>query len=128
MATIPGTDMTIELQNNERVAVFKSADGYFASQHPKQASKPCVVITDQRFIACAQQGLLKKRLEEVASWSLSSFTGRLNTSQGAALGSFMHVLTLFTNDGETASIGFKSERDRDSFKQAVVQALARYFS
>lgn len=99
------------------------ANGFFASKHSGSSQQWHIVITDRRFIALAKRGMMKKRLDEVASWPLTSFTERINTSQGSALGSFMYVLTLFPQDGETVSAGFKSSRDCEAFRQEVINAL-----
>ncbi|TFV89804.1 hypothetical protein [Blastococcus sp. CT_GayMR16] len=123
MTTLPGSDLSVDLQAGERVLSSVPADGYFASQHAASAPKPHVVITGRRFIVLTRRGMMKQRLDEVASWPLSSFTERINTSEGSALGSFMHVLTLFANDGETVSTGFTSQRACDEFKHEVVDAL-----
>lgn len=117
--------MSIDLENGERIAASKAADGYFASKHGQPAPEPYVVITNQRFIVYSHRGVMKKRLHEITSWPLSKFTERLNTSQGTALGSFMHVLTLFADDGETVSTGFKSSGDCEQFKEMVVDSLGR---
>lgn len=66
---------------------------------------------------------MKKRIDEDVSWPLDSFTARLNTSEGSALGPFMYFVTLFTHDGETVSAAFKSANDRDSYKELVSEAL-----
>ena len=123
MATLPGTDLTVDLQPGERVLSSVGADGFFASKHSGSSPRWQIVITDRRFIALAKRGMMKKKLDEVASWPLSSFTERLNSSEGSALGSFMYVITLFAADGETVSTGFKSSREAEAFKHEVVNAL-----
>lgn len=123
MAIVPGINIAVELPVGERVSAAVAADGYFASQHANAAPEPYVVITNQRLIVYTQRGVMKKRLEEVASWPLRRFTERINTSEGSALGSFMHVLTLFVDDGETVSTGFKTAQRCEEFKQTVVTAL-----
>lgn len=123
MTNIPGTDYSLDLHPEERVLFTVAADGFFASKHSATAPNWQIVVTDQRFIACAKRGMMKKRLEPAASWPLTSFTQRINTSQGTALGSFMHVLTLFPADGETVSTGFKTSRGCETFKQEIVNAL-----
>lgn len=123
MTTLPGTDFTLDLQAGEQVLCSVPADGFFAGNHSGSSPKWHIVVTDRRFIAYAKRGTIKKRLDEVASWPLTVFTERINTSQGSALGSFMHVVTLFVNDGETVSTGFKGSNDCEAFKQEVVNAL-----
>lgn len=123
MTTLPGTDLSVDLHPGERLLSSVAADGYFASQHVTSAPKPHVVITDRRFIVFTRRGIVKQRLDEVASWPLTGFSGRINTSEGSALGSLMYVLTPFTDDGETVSTGFKSRPACDEFKREVVTAL-----
>lgn len=123
MTTLPGTNLTVDLQAGEKVLSSVPADGFYASNHSGSSAKWHIVITDRRFIAYAKRGAMKKHLDAVASWPLTVFTERINTSQGSALGSFMHVLTLFARDGETISTGFKASRECEAFKQEVVNAL-----
>ena len=113
----------VELDEGERSQASGSADGYFASKHTSLAPKPYFVITDRRLIIFTRAGFTKKHLRAVAAWPLTAFTERLNTSQGSALGSYQHVLTLFTQDGETVSVGFKAANGCETFKAAIVNAL-----
>ena len=123
MTTLPGTDFNVDLQPDENVLASAQADGYFASEHGMSAPKPYVVLTDRRFIVLTRRGLMKQRLDHVASWPLTDFTERLNSSEGTALGSFMHVVTLFTHGGETVSTGFRSREASEAFKTYVANAL-----
>jgi hypothetical protein len=123
MATLPGTDFNIDLPADERVLSSVPAEDFFASKHSAAGSTWRVVITDRRLIAFARRGVIRKRLDEVVSWPLTSFTERIRTSGGSALESYMHVLTLFAHDGETVSTGFKDIRDYHTFKQDLTNAL-----
>lgn len=60
------------------------------------------------------------------AWSnlVATFTERVNSNEGTALGPFVHFLTLFAQDGETVSAAFRTGRERDDFKQLVAQAIA----
>src|SRR5437879_28190 len=90
---------------SEHVLVHVPVDGFFASEHNVLAASH-VVMTNRRYIVFAERGVLRKRYEEAASWGLGDFTPRMNSNQGAALGPFLYLLTLFTQGGETVSAGF----------------------
>jgi hypothetical protein len=66
---------------------------------------------------------MTKRLSEEASWPLTRFTERLNSNQGTALGPFLYFVSLFVDDEETVSTGFRSAQDREEFKSMVAAAL-----
>jgi hypothetical protein len=102
-----------------RVAVA----GFHASNH-NVSDVSEVVLTGERYVGVAVRGTFKKRSEEVVSWPYQSFTSRVNSSEGEALGPFLHFLTLFAEDGETVSAAFRTEQDRDHFKATVVPILA----
>lgn len=83
-----------------------------------------VVLTDRRYLALAQRGMLKKRTELVAAWPHQRFTERINTSEGSALGPYLHLLTLFTTGDETVSAGFRSSSECERFKIAAANAVS----
>lgn len=97
--------------------------GFHASEHNVVGVSE-VVLTADRYVAVATRGAFKKRSEEVASWPLRTFTERINSSEGTALGPFLYFLTLFAEDGETISAAFRTEGERDDFKQAVAHVVA----
>lgn len=113
------------LQPGERVVVNVTVDGFHASEHNLFPSSPRVVITDQRFALFSKRGTLRKRYSEDASWPLSTFTERINSNAGTALGPFMYFLTLFTQGGETVSSAFRSEVQREQFKHMAGEAIGR---
>jgi hypothetical protein len=124
MASLAAEELTDVLRDDERPLACVSADGVHAGDHAFFPSNPHVLITDQRIVFLSRKGMMKKRVEQNVAWSLSSFTSRVNTSEGTALGPFMYFVTLFTSDGETVSAAFKNSRDRDAYKGLVVEALA----
>jgi hypothetical protein len=113
------------LQPGEKVLVNVSVDGFHASEHNLFPSSPRVVITDRRFILFSKRGALRKRYSEDASWPLSTFTERINSNEGTALGPFMYFLTLFTQGGETISSAFRSGDQREQFKFMAGEAVGR---
>lgn len=110
------------LRTGEELLSCTPIDGFFASEHPIAGSAVYVGLTTDRYIVYTAGGVLQKRYEEAASWQLSVFTSRLNSNEGAALGPFLYLLTLFTDRGETVSAGFRSAAARDRFKRAVTDA------
>lgn len=127
--TFSSNGTEIPLHPGEHLLGLVAADGFHASKHGATASTPQVALTDQRFVLIETRGMFwKKRLEEIVSWPLASFTERLNTSEGAALGAGRYVVTLFAKDGETVSTGFRDSRARDAFKELVVEALGPLLS
>ena len=113
------------LQPGESVVVNVSVDGFDASEHNLFPSSPRVVITDHRFVLFSKRGALRKRYSEDASWPLNTFTKRINSNEGTALGPFLYLLTLFTQSGETVSSAFRSEDQRDQFKLMAGEAVGR---
>lgn len=112
------------LRAGEEVTACVAADGVFASGHEFSPASPHVLITNQRICLVSRRGMVKRRFEEDVSWPLTSFTSRINSSEGTALGAFMHVVTLFTQDGESVSAGFKNPSDSEAYKGVAVAALA----
>jgi hypothetical protein len=122
--SIPQAEMSAILRSGETVLTCMEAGGIHASEHDiPYPTKPHVLVTNQRIAFASKRGLMKKRFEEDVSWPLTSFTERLNSSEGAALGPFMYFLSLFARNGETVSVAFKSTRERDEYKQHVMNAL-----
>lgn len=123
MTFIPPGEMSAALRDGERLIACVAADGFHASKHSLYPSNPHVAITGQRIVLFSRKGMMKKRLDEEASWPLAAFTERINSNEGRALGPFLYVLTLFTKEDETVSTGFRSSRDREAFKEMIVAAL-----
>lgn len=118
--------------NNEYAALLESGesliglvptDGFFASETSVFERTPTVGFTNQRYIAFGTQGMLKKRPRIVASWPLSKFTSRVNSSEGDALGTYLNLLTFFMDDGEFVSAGFKREAGRQQLRSLVEEAF-----
>ncbi len=86
-------------------------------------SSPQVAVTNHRLVLLGRRGGRKKPYEIESSWPLTSFQARSNSSEGRALGPFLHVLALFTTDDEILAIGFKRANDRDAFKAVVHEAI-----
>lgn len=115
-------DLAGILEADEQLLVRVSVAGFHASE--QGASGVCeVVLTDRRYLALAQRGMLKKRTELVAAWPHQRFTERINTSEGSALGPYLHLLTLFTTDEATVSAGFRSSSECERFKMAAANAV-----
>jgi hypothetical protein len=113
------------LEPGESLASCLAADGAFASKHDFHASALHVAITSQRLVLLSHRGAFRKRAVIDVSWPLTTFTTRVNSNEGTALGPFMHFLTLFTRDEETVSVAFKSAEARDHYKTIAASALAQ---
>lgn len=103
-------------------AVHVPVQGFHASAHDVYDIRE-VVVTRDRYVAVAQRGLVRRHLEEAASWTLIEFTDRLNRNEGTALGPHLFFVTLFTKSDETVSAAFRNERERDEFAQLVGLAI-----
>ena len=110
------------MQAGEGLIACVVADGFHASKH-SSAFSPHIAVTDRRIILLSRRGVMAKRLNEEASWPLTIFTERLNSNEGKALGPFLYFVSLFTDNDETISTGFRSRQDREEFKQMIVTAL-----
>ncbi len=124
MANPQPEDLGQTLRPDEQFIACIPADGVHAGKRDLHATNPHVLVTNRRIAFLSHRGMLKKRFEEDASWSLQSFSGRVNSNEGTALGPFMHFLTLFTLDEETVSAAFKSAGDRETYKGIVARAIA----
>lgn len=112
------------LEPGEQLAESVPVAAFYASKHNVFGTALQVVITSRRYVVVSQRGTFKKRLEVEASWPLTGFTERINSSEGTALGAFHYLLTLFTPDEETVSAAFRSERERDAFKMTAGRSVA----
>jgi hypothetical protein len=121
--SLPPSELTGLLSSGESLIACVAVDGFHASRHSRQALNPHVAVTDQRIILFSRRGMMTKRLSEEASWPLTRFTERLNSNEGKALGPFLFFVSLFVDDEETVSTGFRSRQDREEFKKVVVSAL-----
>ena len=93
------------LRPGEQLYFCVRIDGFFAGEHAVFGESH-VGMSNQRYIVFAKRGMMKKRYEEAASWPLSDFTSRLNSSEGSALGPFLYLLTIFTHSEEMVAAGF----------------------
>jgi len=107
---------------DEQVLARVPVPGFYASKQNASGVSE-VVLTNRRYLAIAQRGMLKKRAELAAAWPYQRFTERINTSEGSALGPYLHLLTLFTTDDETVSAGFRNSGECESFKMTAAQAV-----
>lgn len=121
--SLPQSEVEGFLRPGESLITCVAVDGFHASRHNRYASSPHVAVTDQRIILFSHRGVMTKRLSEEASWPLTKFTERLNSNEGKSLGPFLYFVSLFVDDGETVSTGFRSRQDREDFKKVVVMAL-----
>lgn len=115
-------DLDNLLNPNEAVLARVPVAGFHASKNSTFGVTE-VVLTNSRYLALSQRGMIKKRTELVAAWPHQGFTERINTSEGAALGPYLHLLTLFTTDGETVSAGFRTAGECESFKMQAAGAV-----
>ena len=120
------TDLSGDLPAGEEIFVYVPVDGFHADSSALFGIA-CVALTNRRYIAYSKHGIMKKRYEIAASWPLTEFSSRINTSSGTALGSFQHFLSLFTNDGSTVAAGFKTSRQCEDFKEMVQQSFENAF-
>lgn len=119
-----GNDLDEILNPSERVLTRVPVAGFHASKRDTFGVTE-VVLTDSRYLALSQRGMLRKRSELAAAWSHTGFTERINTSEGAALGPYLHLLTLFTADGETVSAGFRTPGECENFKMQAAGAVGQ---
>lgn len=103
-------------------AVHVPVQGFLASAHALYDVRE-VVLTQDRYVAMSQRGVIRKHLEQAASWDLTEFIDRLNRNEGTALGPHLFFVTLFTKSDETVSAAFRSENERDEFAQLVGLAI-----
>lgn len=116
------SDLAGIIDADEQLLARVPVAGFFASKQNVSGVSE-VVLTNRRYLAVAQRGMLKKRTELVATWPHQRFTERINTSEGTALGPYLHLLTLFTTDDETVSAGFRSSGECENFKMAAANAV-----
>lgn len=113
------------LAADERLHVRLPIDFFHASAHNLHLSSPHVALTNQRYLVFSRRGVMKKSLELAASWQLLELTSRINSSEGPIQGTFSCLLSLFDQDGETISAGFKTRAQRDDFA-AMVHEVFQY--
>jgi hypothetical protein len=123
MISVPSSELAFVLKQGERLVACVAADGFHASKHSPASPNPHVAVTDQRIALLSRKGMMKKRFDEEVSWPLNSFTERINSNQGTALGPFLYCVSLFTKDDETVTTCFKRPDDREEFKRMAVTAL-----
>jgi hypothetical protein len=119
---MPNGDLNGVLDATEAVFARIQVAGFHASKHFLEGVTE-VVLTNSRYVVLRRKGLVKKRLELAASWPYRGFTERINTSEGAALGPYLHLLTLFATDDETISAGFRTAAECEAFKMQAATAV-----
>lgn len=111
------------LSADERLHVVLPVDFFHASSHNLYVSSPHVALTNQRYLVFSRRGMMKKTFEMAASWRFLDLTSRINSSEGPIQGTFYWMLSLFAQDDETISAGFKTRQQRDDFAAMVHEAF-----
>ena len=98
--------------NDEQVLGSIRVSGFHASQTPVYGKDLSAVLTNDRVCVVSS-----RKVE--ASWRWADMQPRTNSNQGTALGPMMYFVTLFADDGETMSFGFRNVSQREELKSLI---------